>query len=363
LVQPHSHLLLRIMKLVVGVAMLVAHAQSSSNITVNGSGDDMQDVLLEGLSDSFLSCAVAIADEGLSAEDCAETVIKFIGTAAVAIIGWVTHNRRIIVGVSPVGPSKQFHRWYTQAHDGVQFGVSDAQPGNGVTTTFHNDGPISGCVAYYQDCGWDLYVAASNPLVGHNKVRVAYAKRGSNGNRGCYEIWDDMDSWAEHEGSAHPMGNWQYDNPSLIHYYLDIPAECEQTFKIKHSESGKYLTISSIEDGTQVTLTEDNSGHQLWKMRSNGQIYNTVGGKCLDPDGNAQKSTMIIWGCWSDTHQGWKVDNNAFGNFAGFLRNKESGLCIDPVGQMYGCWSVEHQGYEFVIQNTQELHNNATILI
>merc|ERR1712187_1067746 len=209
----------------------------------------------------------------------------------------------------------------------------------------------------YQDgCPWRLYIAASNPIVGHNKVRVAYLRDPEGSGRGCYQIWDDMDAWYESEGNAHPVGESVYDNPSWIHYRLDIPSECEQTFKIRHVESGQHLTVVGREDGSPITLTGDqSSGHQLWKMRSNGQIYNAATGKCLDPDSNKQTSSMMAWDCWSDVHQGWTLDKMFDGLDGTFVRNKQSSLCIDPVGQMYSCGSTSHQSYRFILQNDRSM--------
>jgi len=119
----------------------------------------------------------------------------------------------------------KFKHWYDYADDSVDFKWDDT--GSGIQLTFHANGPISGCQAFYMDgCDCKLYVAASNPFAGHNKVRVAFGNDYDLGGRGCYDVWDDMDGWGEEERFAHKLDRWDhYDNPSTISYTLE-PIQC-----------------------------------------------------------------------------------------------------------------------------------------
>jgi len=137
-----------------------------------------------------------------------------------------THKRTVSVAVeTSTALAARFERLEEYKDDGVEFGWEHTDVG--MVMTYHNDGPISGCQGFHlPDCGWQLFVSASNPLVGHNKARVAFVAPDSG--RTCYKSWDDMDSWGETEGNVDKNDYWDtYDNPSTISFKLrDVPAEC-----------------------------------------------------------------------------------------------------------------------------------------
>jgi len=143
-----------------------------------------------------------------------------------------THDRTITVWIAtPTAAANLFESFDTFRDDGVD--IAWDHQSAGFTVEFHDNGPISGCQAFnLGGCNWKLFVAASNPLMGHNKARVAFLP--SDTDRTCHQVWDDMDSWGEHEGQATKNEEWDtYDNPSTIKYTLDMPEECmEQGEKV-----------------------------------------------------------------------------------------------------------------------------------
>lgn len=173
-------------------------------------------------------------EDALDPEKVVSDVIGLCTDAFKAIGKAFTHDRTITLQISTDQPMLPLVHWYDQAHDGVEFAGSQVEGGLGVV--FHNSGPISGCTAFQvQGCDYKLYVAASNPLIGHNKARVEFINNPgleggnlSSSTRGCSQIWDDMDSWGEAAGNAHVLKNKfnVYDNPSSIAYELQVPDEC-----------------------------------------------------------------------------------------------------------------------------------------
>lgn len=184
--------------------------------TVNSTGW-AEDVTVAGL-----------AAAGIIEADPAEVLVGLCVDAFEALGKAFTHKRTISVAVEvPEALQDQFERHDEYKDDGVEFGWEHTDVG--MTMTYHNDGPISGCQGFsLPSCGYELYVAASNPLVGHNKARVAFAPAGE---RDCYHVWDDMDSWGETESNVDLNDYWNtYDNPSTISFKLSPPDECLRSF-------------------------------------------------------------------------------------------------------------------------------------
>lgn len=164
-------------------------------------------------------------------------LISWIGSKLVHVF---THKRTISVNIKANAPMYQFHHLYNYADDGVDF-VWD-QGDAGLHLTFHNDGAISGCQAFaVGGCDYRLFVAASNPFAGHNKIRVAWGPStdyDEGGHRDCKAVWKDMSKgscndgacFGEVEGSARFAKNewYKYDNPSTATFYLGVPEQCKK---------------------------------------------------------------------------------------------------------------------------------------
>jgi hypothetical protein len=168
-----------------------------------------------------------LAEKGIVALADPVELIDLCVDAFAALGKAFTHSRTISVAVeTSAALADTFVRLEEYKDDGVEFGWEHTDVG--MVMTYHNDGPISGCQGFkLPNCGWELYVSASNPLVGHNKARVAFVP--PNSGRSCYKVWDDMDSWGEAEGDSISLNDhWNtYDNPSTISFSLhDVPDEC-----------------------------------------------------------------------------------------------------------------------------------------
>jgi hypothetical protein len=168
-----------------------------------------------------------LAAKGITELANPEELINLCEDAFKALGKAFTHKRTVSVAVeTSTALAAKFERLEEYKDDSVEFGWEHTDVG--MVMTYHNDGPISGCQGFkLPDCGWELYVSASNPAIGHNKARVAFVP--PNSGRSCYKVWDDMDSFGETEGdSVSKNDHWyQYDNPSTISYRLhDVPEEC-----------------------------------------------------------------------------------------------------------------------------------------
>jgi len=215
-------------------ATTVNNTQTNISVNVSGApeeaiaGPGAQLALRDGSKDDSATWVTGIVAEAF-AEAAPQVFIAWVVSSLSG--GAFSHKRTISVNVKTPSSMKRFQHWYNYADDGVQFVWEHTD--YGLHLTYHDNGPISGCQAFYMDgCDHQLFVAASNPAVGHNKVRVAFGPSskyddGHAGGRTCYNIWDDMDSWGEHEGGAHLLPEWNhYDNPSTIAFGLDAVASC-----------------------------------------------------------------------------------------------------------------------------------------
>lgn len=163
-----------------------------------------------------------------------------------------THERTITVAV---GFTKSTDVYYSGTYEdnGVEIAYDDNNP-NGLLITFHNDGPISGCIEFkHRNCDWALRIAASNPLFGSNKARASYRTAYWDGGAyNCYDAWDAMDGWGETEGAANRPDSsgayvWLdsykanvYDNPSVIAFGVTPPDHCT-SFHSDHTSNNATI--------------------------------------------------------------------------------------------------------------------------
>ena len=173
---------------------------------------------------------IGLAAAGIIDEEPVEEIIDLCIEGFQAIGKAFTHSRTISVAVAPSGgnrPTGSFQRSDEYKDDGVEFGWEHTDAG--MVMTYHNNGPISGCQGFIlSDCQWRLYVAASNPLIGGNKVRVAFYPPHTDHHHDCHSVWHRMDNFGEQDGNAFlNRGVWhKEDNPSTIAYTIDLPHEC-----------------------------------------------------------------------------------------------------------------------------------------
>jgi hypothetical protein len=194
------------------IMMRISSAVLVSSVVAQDLSGMAKDVVVDGLSQAGLD-----QESGEQIVELAEQAFNAVGEA-------FTHERTICVSVeTPDALADQFERLSEYKDDSVEFGWEHTD--TGMVMIYHNDGPISGCQGFkLPGCGWELFVAASNPLMGKNKARVAFLPPDSGKN--CEGVWDTMDSWGETDG-VEKNDYWDtYDNPSTISYKLTPPDEC-----------------------------------------------------------------------------------------------------------------------------------------
>ena len=290
------------------------------------SASAVENLTSSSLSNLTMTDAQWVVDlAGLALDDDPTGLIIDLCEDAFGAIGKAfTHSRTIHIALHTPTALQRFDHWYDQAHDGVDFAWEHTTDGLGVV--LHNDGPISGCVAFIQHgCGWGLYVSASNPLAGHNKVRIAYIPV-FKGARGCNEIWDDMDHWGETEGHVTLDNHWNhYDNPSTISYTLQLPAECRAPSPPPPPPTRRRRTPPPPSPGCVCCWGDLCDHHDAWCDASASNC-----GACSG-QWSSRNCGYCCWGDLCDHHDAW-CDGSA-----------------SNCGQCKGQW---RNGYDAIPQNS-----------
>lgn len=135
-----------------------------------------------------------------------------------------THDRSISVRIKmPHANTRKFdYTDFYQDHNDVKFLFESTA--TGLAVTFHNDGPLSGCMEFSeQNCDGMLYVCASNPLVGHNWVGVSYLdkKAVATSSKQEFDKMAKSGVFGYVDGFVAVSTEWcAYDNPSSIQFEL-----------------------------------------------------------------------------------------------------------------------------------------------
>jgi len=214
--------------------------------------------LVTDLAKTAFSCGLAIEDPE-EIEECAEDIIEFLIGALKDIYDAFTHDRTIHVRI-PLDGASQFKLVGTYCSSKVgDHGLDTAwdHDENGLQLTFHNNGGIGGCQALqHTSCDWLLIVCVSNPIIGHNKARVAYVSDPNSVSMS--QVYDAMEGWGQvHTADTVTLNQAfnRYDNPSTISYSLATPAECKAPLPETCDHLHTRVDVRYTGEGDSMTLS------------------------------------------------------------------------------------------------------------
>jgi len=111
------------------------------------------------------------------------------------------------------------------------------RPNTTVRMAFHNEGPFSGAVQFTSKDDF-LYIGASNPSIGSNKLRVECVVHDRMYD--IYQYWDEMNTWSTRVdcGRGVMLTECVYDNPS----------QCTLTIRQLHDKGVEGKDWEWVED-------------------------------------------------------------------------------------------------------------------
>ncbi|MEV4108492.1 RICIN domain-containing protein [Nonomuraea sp. NPDC049695] len=138
------------------------------------------------------------------------------------------------------------------------------------------------------------------------------------------------------------------------------PAAADGTRRIQIATAGQCLDVRgfSPKNGTPVQLWKCNhNANQLWIMRPDGTIRNSLNGKCLDVRGYNPKNRAVVqmWKCTGNANQQWYWSSSKFDGYR-TLRSRLNNKCLDARGrkstngtplQMWSCRPVWNQAFRW----------------